>query len=48
MLIDHVTAGFSLGEFLETVPSLERSQAQRFLDLAGEQMMECASSLTSA
>jgi hypothetical protein len=47
MLIDHLAAGFSLDEFLETVPSLERSQAQRFLALAGEQMNECASSLTS-
>jgi hypothetical protein len=34
------TAGFSLDEFLETVPSLERVQAQRFLELAGEQMQE--------
>jgi uncharacterized protein (DUF433 family) len=25
MLIGHVTGGFSLDEFLETVPSLERS-----------------------
>lgn len=48
MLIDHLAAGFSLDEFLETVPSLDRSQAQRFLELAGEQMKECASSLTNA
>jgi hypothetical protein len=48
MLIDHLTAGFALDEFLETVPSLDRTQAQRFLELAGEQMQECASSLTSA
>ena len=48
MLIDHLAGGFSLDEFLETVPSLERSQAQLFLDLAGEQMKECASSLVSA
>ena len=41
MLIDHLTAGFSLDEFLETVPTLERSQAQRFLELAGEQIQEC-------
>ena len=47
MLIDHLAAGFALDEFLETVPSLERTQAQRFLELAGEQMQECASSLTS-
>lgn len=47
MLIDHLAAGFSMDEFLETVPSLERTQAQRFLELAGEQMQECASSLTS-
>ena len=48
MLIEHLMAGFSLDEFLETVPSLERAQAQRFIELAGEQMRECASSLTSA
>ncbi|MBI4874571.1 MAG: DUF433 domain-containing protein [Acidobacteria bacterium] len=48
MLMDHLTAGFSLDEFLETVPSLERAQAQRFIELAGEQMKECASSLTNA
>jgi uncharacterized protein (DUF433 family) len=47
MLIDHLTAGFSLDEFLETVPSLERTQAQRFLEIAGQQMQECASSLTN-
>jgi hypothetical protein len=35
MLIDHLTAGFALDEFLETVPSLDRTQAQRFLELAG-------------
>ena len=48
MLIDHLAAGFSLDEFLDTVPSLERSQAQRFLELAGDYMEECASSLTRA
>jgi uncharacterized protein (DUF433 family) len=48
MLIDHLAAGFSLDEFLETVPSLEREKAQRFLELAGEQIQECASSLTNA
>jgi len=47
MLIDHLAAGFALDEFLETVPSLERAQAQRFLELACEQIQECASSLTS-
>jgi uncharacterized protein (DUF433 family) len=44
MLIDHLAAGFSLDEFLETVPSLDRKQAQRFLQLAGEQIQACASS----
>jgi len=48
MLIDHLEAGVSLDEFLETVPSLDRAQAQRFIELAGEQLKECASSLTSA
>jgi len=46
MLIDHLTAGFALDEALETVPSLERAQAQRFVELTAEQMQECAS-LTS-
>jgi hypothetical protein len=48
MLIDHLAAGFSLDEFLETAPSLDRGHPQRFLELAGEQMNECASSLTNA
>jgi len=48
MLIDHLAAGFSLDEFLDTVPSLERSQAQRFLEIAGDYMKECASLLTKA
>ena len=48
MLLEHLAAGVSLDEFLETVPSLEREKAQEFLKLAGEQMLECASSLTSA
>jgi uncharacterized protein (DUF433 family) len=48
MLVDHLAAGYSLDEFLETVPSLERAQAQRFIELAGEHMKECASSLTNA
>src|SRR5262249_52055231 len=48
MLIDHLADGFSLDEFLDTVPSLERSQAQRFLELAGDYMKECASFLTKA
>ena len=48
MLIDHLAAGFSLDEFLDTAPSLERSQAQRFLELAGDYMKECASFLTKA
>jgi hypothetical protein len=48
MLIDHLAGGFSLDEFLETVPSLERALAQRFIELAGEQMKLGASSLTNA
>jgi uncharacterized protein (DUF433 family) len=47
MLIDHLAGGFSLDEFLETVPSLDRAVAQRFIELAGEQIKECASSLTN-
>ncbi|MFN7921969.1 MAG: DUF433 domain-containing protein [Bryobacteraceae bacterium] len=48
MLIDHLAAGLSLDEFLETVPSLEREKARRFLQIVGEYVRECASSLTSA
>jgi hypothetical protein len=48
MLIDHLAAGFSLDEFLETAASLERGLAQRFIELAGEQIKECAFSLTNA
>jgi len=49
MLIDHLTAGFSLDEFPETVPSHdERAHAQRLIELAGEKMKECASFLTNA
>lgn len=48
MLIDHLASGFSLDQFIETVPSLDRCQAQRVIELAGEQLKECASSLTSA
>lgn len=48
MLLEHLASGFSLDEFLETVPSLEREKAQEFLKLASEQMLECASSLTNA
>jgi len=40
MLLEHLAAGFSLDEFLETVPSLEREKAQEFLKLAGEQMLD--------
>lgn len=31
MLLEHLAAGFSLDEFLETVPSLDRETAQEFL-----------------
>ena len=48
MLMDHLAAGFSLDEFLETVPSLDRNHAQRFLEVISEHMKECASSLTNA
>lgn len=48
MLLEHLAAGFSLDQFLETIPSLEREKAQEFLKVAGEEMRECASSLTNA
>lgn len=48
MLIDHLRAGYSLDEFLETVPTLDRAVAQEFLEVAGEQVQECVSSWTNA
>ena len=34
--IDHLLAGYSLDEFLETVPFLDRVQTQKLIELAGE------------
>lgn len=48
MLLDYLAAGFSLDQFIETVPSLEREQAREFLLLANDEMSVCAYSLTSA
>ena len=48
MLFDHLSAGYSLDEFLETVPSLDRVQTQKLIELAGEQMRDCSSSMTNA
>ena len=47
MLFDHLSAGYSLDEFLETVPSLDRVQTQKLIGLAGEQMKDRATSMTN-
>ena len=45
MPIDHLAAGFSLDEVLETAPTLDRAQAQQFIELAGEQIEPCGNAL---
>ena len=44
MLLDHLKHGDNIGDFLEGAPSVSREQAELFLELAGEQLIECVSS----
>jgi len=44
MLLDHLKHGETLDDFLEGAPSVTREQAELFLDLAVEHLVECASS----
>ncbi len=47
-LIDLLEAGETIDEFLELYPSVSREQVLTVLDLANDQLRECASSLTNA
>jgi len=44
LLLDHLKRGETLDDFLEGAPSVTRQQAELFLDLAAEYLVECASS----
>lgn len=44
MLLDHLKHGETLDDFLDGAPSVTREQAELFLDLAAEHLVECASS----
>jgi len=47
-LIDLIEGGETIDEFLELYPSITRDQVLAVLDFANSQLLECASSLTSA
>jgi uncharacterized protein (DUF433 family) len=44
MLLDHLKHGETVDDFLEGAPSVSREQAELFLELASEQLIECVSS----
>jgi len=44
ILLDHLMHGDTIDDFLEGAPSVSREQAELFLELAGEQLIECVSS----
>ena len=44
MLLDHLQHGDTIKDFLEGAPSVTREQAELFLELASEQLIECVSS----
>jgi len=43
-LLDHLKHGDTIDDFLEGAPSVSRDQAEMFLELASEQLVECISS----
>ena len=43
-LLDHLKHGDTIDDFLEGAPSVSREQAELFLELASEQLVECVSS----
>jgi uncharacterized protein (DUF433 family) len=47
-LIDLLEGGETIDEFLVLYPSVSREQVMTVLDFANHQLIECASSLTSA
>ena len=44
MLLDHLKHRDTIEDFLEGAPSVTREQAEQFLELASEQLIECVSS----
>jgi uncharacterized protein (DUF433 family) len=44
MLLDHLKHGETIEDFLEGAPSVSRQQAELFLELAAERLVECVSS----
>ena len=44
MLLDHLKHGETIEDFLEGAPSVSRQQAELFLELAAEHLVECVSS----
>ncbi|HEY7335109.1 MAG TPA: DUF433 domain-containing protein [Bryobacteraceae bacterium] len=46
-LFDFVEGGETIDQFLELYPAVSRQQVLTVLDLANNQLLECASSLTS-
>ena len=44
MLLDHLKHGDTIEDFLEGAPTVTRRQAESFLELASEQLIECVSS----
>jgi len=48
MFLDHLKHGDTIEDFLEGAPSVTREQAELFLELATEQLIECASFWTNA
>jgi len=44
MLLDHLKHGETIEDFLEGAPTVSREQAELFLELASEQLIECVSS----
>ncbi len=43
-LLDHLEGGATIEDFLKGFPSVRRAQVTQFLELAKEQLVECASS----
>ncbi len=44
MLLDHLKHGETIEDFIEGAPTVSREQAELFLELASEQLIECVSS----
>ena len=47
-LIDFIEGGETIDEFIDLYPPITRQQVLAVLDFANSQLLECASSLTSA